>query len=115
MRSCSADCTADTVDATWRIAEARSDGELLGDQAGEHALHAGAVLALLAVVFDIVVVLLLLFRRRRRRAALSRLVGRAQLQQLWHELLQSLLLRAWLCLVVLVRFESILAVVYVLG
>ena len=41
--------------------------------------------------------------------------GRAQLQQLWHELLQSLLLRAWLCLVVLVRFESILAVVYVLG
>ena len=115
-RSCPADCTADRSD-TWRIAEARSDGdgELLGEQTGDHALHAGALLALLAMVFDIVVVLLLLLRQRRGRAALSRLLGRAQLQQRWHELLQALLLRAWLCLVVLVRFESILAVVYVLG
>ena len=67
------------------------------------------------MVFDIVVVLLLLLRQRRGRAALSRLAGRAQLQQLWHELLQALILRPWLWLVVPVQFESMLAVVYVLG
>ena len=65
------------------------------------------------MVFDIVVVLLVLLRQRRGRAALSRVVGRAQLQQLWNELLQALLLRAWLWLVVLVRFENILSVVSV--
>eukprot|EP00964_Phaeocystis_antarctica_P021543 scaffold11962_cov52-Phaeocystis_antarctica.AAC.1 len=99
---------------------------LLGEQVGQHALHAGAVLVLLlelalvvvvllVVLLLLIVVLLLLLDG----AALCRLDGRAQLQQLallMHELLQPLLLRARLLplLLVVVLLEVLLAVVDVL-